>query len=131
MRSSRDAPATRRTRRKRRRPTSEPACASLLLSRLPCRRLADPAVEFFFFGRDAKRFGNLDAGFQFGASRFGDPRLGVGLRIVDREAEIDGVAIDAPVSLDRPHLIAVRLALRAEPRLVIEPDRLDDKRVAF
>ena len=38
--------------------------------------------------------------------------------------------IHASITFDRAHLIAMRLALCAEPRLVVEPDCFDDQRVS-
>src|SRR5205085_2855071 len=96
--------------------------ASLLLARLAGRRLADSPVEFFLFRGYAERFRNFHTRPRLNDSRFGDPCFRIGLRILDGQAELDGAAIRATIPFDRPHLIAMRLALRAQPRLVIEPD---------
>src|SRR5262245_15223322 len=91
---------------------------SSLLTRFPGRRLTDSLGKFLFFGRHAKRLWNLHSGSRLDDSRLRDPGFRVGLRIVDGEGELDGVAIGAMIPLDRAHLVAMRLALRAQPGLL-------------
>src|SRR5262249_38655540 len=50
---------------------------------------------------------------------------------VDREVELNRCAIDAAVAVDGAHLFTVRLALRAQPGLIVEPDRFDNQRISF
>src|SRR6185369_11484134 len=131
MRNSRGARTPIRTTQEQSQRTQAIDCAYSFLSGLSCRRLTDSSREFFLFGSDTERLGDLHSRSQLRETRFGDPGLCVCLRIVDGEIEFDGIAIGAAIALSRSHLIAVRLALRAEPRFFIEPDRFDDKRVAF
>src|SRR5207237_5970816 len=68
---------------------------------------------------------------QLNHPRLGLPDFRVGFRIVDGEIELDRIVIEAPVALDRAHLIAVWLSLRPQPRLVIETGRFGDKGISF
>src|SRR5262249_22409725 len=83
------------------------------------------------FGCDAKRFGNFHTGFQLDQARFGDPGFRVGFWIIDSEVEFYGVVIDAMVTLDRAHLVTVRLALCAQPCLILETDCFNDQSVSL
>src|SRR4051812_18048667 len=83
------------------------------LSSLPGRGRANSSGKLFFFGCNTERFGNFNARSRFNEPRLGIPNLCVCLRIVDDQVELDRIAIDTMVTFDRPHLIAVRLALRA------------------
>src|SRR5262245_4352758 len=112
-------------------PNSATLLTSSFLSRRPCRRLADSPRKFLFFRRHTEGLRNLHARPQFDQPRLGNPGLRIGFRIVDGEIELDGVAIDATITLDGSHFIAVRLALRAEPGLLVESARFDHQRVAF
>src|SRR5215831_19574068 len=80
-----------------------------LLAGLPRRRLSNSPRKFFLLGRHAKGFGNLNTGFEADEPRFRLPGFRIGLRVVDGQVELNRVLIDATITLDRAHLIAVRL----------------------
>src|SRR5260370_41251045 len=89
------------------------ACTSSFLSGSSGRRLTDSPGKFLFLRGNAKRFRNFHARPQFNDPRLGLPGFRVGLRIIDGQAELNGVLVDAPVTLDPAHLVTIRLALRA------------------
>src|SRR5215470_6415168 len=57
-------------------------------------------------------------------------RLRQCLRIVDRELDVHVAEIGPAIPFREMHLIAVRLARRVEPGLVVEANGVDDHRVA-
>src|SRR5262245_60621922 len=95
------------------------------------RGLADSFGKFLFFRCDTERLRNLDAGPRLDRTRLRHPRLRVRLGIFDCQCVLDRVAIDAMISLNSPHLVAVRLTLRAKPGLFVETDCFDDKGVTI
>src|SRR5438132_10769984 len=86
-------------------------CIPVQLLRLARRRLADSFGKFFLFRRNAEGFRNFYPRLQFNNARLGLPGFRVGLGIIDREVELNRCVIDAAVTLDRPHLLTVWLAL--------------------
>src|SRR5204862_7506844 len=83
---------------------------SSLLSGPTGGRLTNPSSELLFFGSDTKRLRNLHTGLRFNNPRLRLPGLCVGHRVVNRKVEVNGVAVNAMIALDRSHLLAVRLA---------------------
>src|SRR5262245_37339155 len=103
---------------------------SSLLAALPGRWLADSPGEFLLFGGNAKRFRDFHARLQLNDAWLCVPSLRVGLRIINRQVELDRCVIDPTVTLDCAHLIAMRLALRSKPGLFIKADCFDNERIS-
>src|SRR6266566_951361 len=101
------------------------------LLHLARRRLTDSFGKFFLFRRNAEGFRNFYPWLQLNNARLGFPGFRVGLGIIDREVELNRVAIDAAVTLDGAHLLTVWLALRAQPGLIIEPGGFHNQRISF
>src|SRR5947207_118213 len=60
------------------------------------------------------------------------PGLVVGVRILDPEDHFHGLAIvDHPPALDRMQLLGVRRAIVVDESLGVQPDRVDDERIAI
>src|SRR5262252_9368828 len=57
------------------------------------------------------------------------PGLCVGLRVVERELDLEVSEILPAEFLRRPHLIAPRMSAIVEPALVVEPERVDGEDV--
>src|SRR5262249_5582476 len=72
----------------------------------------------------------LGVGHVFPTEVYG-PRLLVGLRIIDRELQINVAEIRTVESLDDVQGVAVRMAAIIEPRLFLDADSIDDQRISF
>src|SRR5262245_1915779 len=58
-------------------------------------------------------------------------RLRIGAGIGDRGHDLELAELGARIALDGLELLRVRMADEVEPEEVVEPDRLDDERVAL
>src|SRR4030095_11078330 len=108
---------------------SDLGCYLLLLG-LPGRG-ADRIAVCVFFVDDAVVLANFPFRFQVVLLWFIDPRLGIGLWVINRYCDLQSLGIDAPVSFGEVHRIAVRIAVEIQPGYIVEADRIDDKCVSL
>ena len=58
-------------------------------------------------------------------------RLRVCPRILDGDFVVQVIEIRTPIALDHVQMVGVRMAREVEPELLVEPDGIDEQRIAF
>jgi hypothetical protein len=59
------------------------------------------------------------------------PRLGIRLRVVDREVDLQGVMAEAPDALHKMHGVAVWITFPIERSFVVKADRIGNQRWCY